>query len=195
MEERRAIESGWHILRCQPAMEIKACEGLTDRGFEAYCPVEYQLTATNRVENGRRVRELRPRALITGYMFLQLDRDEWDARRGHEVRGVGKFLMINGRSAGLTHAEVARLRVVDAEEFAKYQRDVAKRAAEAAAKASGKPQVEFEQGKTVRVDGPTGEPWIATMLQERGARRIQVMVNNAKIIVEHYRVHEMEGVA
>ncbi len=176
-------------------MEIKACEGLTDRGFEAYCPVEYQMTRTNKVENGRRVRELRPRALITGYMFLQLFHGEWDVRRGHEVRGVSDFLKINGGYAGLSFDEIDRLRATDAEQLAKFQRAEAKRAAEDAAKAAGKAIVPFKPGKTVRVDGPTGESWIATMIEERGARRIQVLYDNARIIVEHHRVHEMDSVA
>lgn len=186
------IASGWHILRCQPNLEIVAVLGLNERGFEAYCPEEYHLVRTNKVENGRRVRVMRPRAMITGYAFVRFDAGAWDFEGVRRVKGVGDFLRINGYPAGLSLSEVHRLRAVHAIELEKYHREVARRAAEAEGR--GKPEVEFEAGKQVRVDGPTGEPWIATMLQERGSRRVQVMVDNAKIIVEHSRIHELEGI-
>lgn len=193
---RAVISSGWRILRIQPNMEIFVAETLSDRKLKAFCPEEYRFVRTNRVENGRRIRVPRPVAMITGYIFVHIqDDDEWRECRGDEVRGVGKFLQINGKPAGLRNAEIDQLRAVHAVELAKYEREMARRAAEAAAKASGKPEVAFEAGKRVHVDGPTGEPWIATMLQERGARRVQVMVDNAKIIVEHYRIREIESAA
>jgi transcription antitermination factor NusG len=176
-------------------MEIVAAKGLTDRGFAAFCPEEYQAVRTNKVENGRRVRVLRPRAMITGYSFVRFDVGAWDFEGVRRVKGVGDFLRVNGMPAGLTSSEVARIHFVHNEELAKYRREMARLAAEEAARLSGKPAVAFEAGKRVRVDGPTGEPWIATMLQERGARRVQVMVDNAKIIVEHYRIREMESAA
>lgn len=189
------ISSGYRILRAQPNMEVGVAHTLNDRGIDAFCPEEYRLVRTNKVENGRRVRVPRPVAMITGYIFVKLrDDDEWYERRGHEVRGIGKFLQINGKHAGLRNSEIEQLRAVHAVELAKYEREVARRAADAAAKLSGKPTVPFEAGKQVRVDGPTGEPWIATMLQERGARRVQVMLDNAKVVVvEHSRVHEVES--
>lgn len=195
------ISSGFRILRVQPNLEIGVAAELDYRKLTTFCPEEYRLVRTNKVENGRRVRVPRPVAMITGYIFVQIqDDDEWRARRGDEVRGVGKFLQIKMQSeglryAGLSHLDIDKLRAVHADELAKYEREMARRAAEAAAKLSGKPTVAFEVGKQVRVDGPTGEPWIATMLQERGARRVQVMVDNAKIIVEHSRVHEIESAA
>jgi transcription antitermination factor NusG len=191
--EPAVIRSGWHILRCQPNMEIIAAGGLNDRGFEAYCPEEYHLVRTNKVENGRRVRVMKPRAMITGYAFVRFDAGAWDFEGVRRVKGVGDFLRINGYPAGLSLSEVRRLRAVHAMELEKYNREVARCVAEAEGR--GKPEVAFEVGKQVRVDGPTGEPWIATMLQERGARRVQVLFANAKIIVEHSRIHEMEPVA
>lgn len=194
---RATIDSGWCILRCQPNFEIGVAAELNFRRLNAFCPEEYRLVRTNKIENGRRVRAPRPVAMITGYVFVEIrDGDEWRLCRGNEVRGVGKFLLINGKPAGLRTVEIDQLRAVHAIEVAKYEREVARRAAEAAAKLSGKPTVPFEAGKQVRVDGPTGEPWIATMLQARGAKRVQVMLENAKIIVvEHYRVREIESAA
>jgi hypothetical protein len=197
---RAVISSGYRILRVQPNLEIGVASELNYLKLSTFCPEEYRLVRTNKVENGRRVRVPRPVAMITGYVFVQVsDDDEWRERRGHEVRGVGKFLQVvhptGLRYGGLSNSEIERLRAVHAIETAKYEREIARRAAEAAARASGKPTVVFEAGKQVRVDGPTGEPWIATMLQERGARRVQVMVDNAKIIVEHARIHELEGIA
>jgi transcription antitermination factor NusG len=190
-EVTKTIESGWHIIRCQPNMEIIASIGLNVRGFEAYCPAEYRLASTNKMENGRRVKVLRPRAMITGYAFIRFEAENWDFEGVRRVKGVGDFMRINGEPAGLTEAEIQRLRAVDAEEFAKYQRAEARRAAEDAMRALGKPTVPFEEGKQVIVDGPTGERWLVTMLQERGARRVQVMKDNAKIIVDHSRIHEV----
>jgi transcription antitermination factor NusG len=193
---RAVINSGYRILRVQPSLEIGIAAELNYRKLSTFCPEEYRLIRTNKVENGRRIRVPRPVAMITGYIFVQLqDDDEWRERRGHEVRGVGKFLQINGKPAGLRNSEIEQLHAVHVVEVAKYEREIARRAAEAAAKLSGKPTVAFEAGKQVRVDGPTGEPWIATMLQERGSRRVQVMVDNAKIIVEHSRIHEIESAA
>lgn len=189
-----AIKSGWHILRCQPNMEITAAEALNIRGFDAYCPEEYHLVRTNKTENGRRVRAMKPRAMITGYAFVRFEPGAWDFEGVRRVKGVGDFLRIGGYPGGLTLDEVDGLRTVHRAELDKYEREVARRAAEDAAKAQGKPEVKFERGKQVCVDGPTGESWIATMLQERGNRRVQVMVDNAKIIVDHSRVHEMEKV-
>lgn len=131
--------------------------------------------------------------MITGYAFVRFEPGAWDFDGVRRVKGVGDFLRIGGYPAGLTLAEVDGLKMVHKAELEKYEREVARRAAEDAAKAMGRPQVKFEPGKQVWVDGPTGESWIATMLQERGNRRVQVMVDNAKIIVDHSRVHEMEA--
>jgi transcription antitermination factor NusG len=185
-----AITSGWHILRCAPNMEIIAVEGLNLRGFEAYCPEEYHWARTNKVENGRRVRAMRPRAMITGYAFVHFEPGRWDFEGVRRVRGVGDFLKRQGTPLGLTLTDMHRLRIVHASELDKYNREVARREAEALGK--GKPEVSFEAGKRVRVDGPTGESWIGQMMQVRGPRRIEVMIENARpIIVEHSRVHEM----
>jgi hypothetical protein len=194
--------SGYLILRFMPNMEIPGCSLLNDRSsgrWEAFSPEEYRLARTNKVENGRRVRTLRPHAMITGYGFLRFA-GGWDVDDLNEVRHVlrdkGDFWTRYRKPMGLTVAEVDRLRSVHAEELAKYQRQVARREAEDAAKIAGKPTVAFERGKQVLVDSPTGEPWIATMLQERGSRRVAVMLENARVmILEHSRVHEVEVAA
>jgi hypothetical protein len=94
--------------------------------------------------------------------------------------------------AGLSASDVDRLKAEDAAAFVKHQALMAKRAAEEAARLAGKPEVEFEQGKAVRVDGPTGEAWIGVMLQQRGSNRVAILRDNAKIIVPHSRIHSIE---
>lgn len=194
--------SGYLILRFMPNMEISGTAALNEASagkWDAFSPEEYRLARTNRIENGRRVRALRPHAMITGYGFIRFA-GAWDLDDMNDVRRVlrhkGDFWTRNGNPMGLTVPEVDRLRGVHAEELAKYQREVARRAAEEAAKLAGKATIEFVPGKQVRVDGPTGEPWIATMLQERGSRRVAVMLENARVmVVEHYRVHEVADAA
>jgi transcription antitermination factor NusG len=129
------INSGWHILRCAPNMEIIAAQGLTDRGFEAYCPEEYHHVRTNKVENGRRVRVMKPRAMITGYAFVHFEPGHWDFDGVKRVRGVGDFLRRYGTPLGLSAAEIHTLRMVHASELDKYNRELARRAADDAAKA------------------------------------------------------------
>jgi transcription antitermination factor NusG len=191
------ISSGWHIIRCLPNLELTASIGLNARGYQAYCPSEYAMVRTNRIENGRRVMTMRPKAMLPGYAFVRFASGNWDFEGVRRVKGVSDFMRkMDSRGemvpAGLTYAEVEKMRQEDALAFAAYQKEQARRDAEAAAKASGKPEVEFAVGKVVRVDGPTGEPWIATMLEERGTKRIQVLKDNAKIIVPHSRIHPFE---
>lgn len=190
--------SGFLILRFVPNAEISSCGLLNRRSdgrWDAFSPEEYRLARTNKIENGRRVRALRPHAMITGYGFLRFS-GQWDLDDMNDVRRIlrdkGDFWTRAGKPMGLTASEVDRLRSVHAEELAKYERETARRAAQEAAKLAGKPTVPFEQGKQVMVDSPTGAPWIATMLQERGSKRVAVMLENARVmVVEHYRVRDV----
>lgn len=191
------ISEGWHIIRCFPNLELEASIGLNLRGYEAYCPSEYPLVRSNRMENGRRVMVVRAKAMLPGYAFVRFRSGDWDFEGVRRVRGVSDFMRkMDSRGemvpAGLKDSEVEKMRQEDALAFERYQKEQARRVAEAAAKASGKPEVEFERGKLVRVDGPTGETWIGTMLEKRGTKRIQVLKDNAKIIVPHSRVHPLE---
>jgi transcription antitermination factor NusG len=191
-KERPVITSGWHIVRCLPNMEINVSDMLTVRGYESFCPVEYRPQRTNGVKNGRRVMEPRAIAMITGYDFVRFDHGDWDFEGVRRVKGVIDFLKIEGKPAGLHHREVDRFKALDAEEFIRHQREMARNATDKAARLSGKPEVAFEQGKQVRVDGPLGEAWIGVMMQQRGAGRVAIMRENAKIIVPHNRIHGME---
>ncbi|MBR1230222.1 hypothetical protein JQ600_35595 [Bradyrhizobium sp. AUGA SZCCT0176] len=189
---REIINSGWHIVLCEPNVELQVSIALNVRGYESFCPAEYRPQRTNRMENGRRVYEHRARAMIPGYDFVRFDAGKWDFDGVRRVKGVRDFLKINGYPAGLTGADVDRLKREDASAFESHQRLMAKRAAEEAARLSGKPEVEFEEGKEVRIDGPLGEEWIGKMLQQRGSGRVVVLRDNAKLILPHSRIHNIE---
>jgi transcription antitermination factor NusG len=190
--ERLVITSGWHILRCLSNVEIQISIMLNVRGYESFCPAEYRPQRTNRMENGRRVMETRARAMITGYGFVRFDHDAWDFDGVRRVKGVIDFMKIEGKPAGLHDHEIDRFKALDAAEFIRHQREMARKAADEAARLSGKPEVTFEQGKQVRVDGPLGEAWIGVMMQQRGAGRVAILRENAKIIVPHNRIHGIE---
>jgi transcription antitermination factor NusG len=191
---REVINAGWHILRCMPNMELCVSIALNVRGYESFCPAEYRPQRTNRMENGRRVMESRARAMITGYDFIRFDAGKWDFEGVRRVKGVIDFMKIEGRPAGLMASEIDRLKALDAAAFERHSRDLARKAAEAAARAAGKsiPEVEFEAGKEVRVDGPTGEDWVGVMVRQRGNNRIEILRQNAKIIVPHSRIHMLD---
>lgn len=189
--EPEVIKEGWHILRFVPNMELCASIALNVRDYETFCPAEYKPQRTNRMENGRRVTESRARAMITGYGFIRFDPGHWDFEGVRRIKGVIDFMKIEGKPAGLRHSEVERFRALDAAEFARHQREMARKAAEEADRASGKPEVAFEQGKEVQIDGPLGERWIGRMMQQRGAGRVVILRENAKIIVPHTRIHEI----
>lgn len=191
------INSGWHIVLCEPNVELNVSIALNVRGFESFCPAEYRRQRTNRTENGRRVYENRARAMIPGYNFVRFEPGLWDFNGVRRVKGVRDFMKkADSRGemvpAGLTPDDIDKLKSADALAFQKHQAHMAKIAAEEAARIAGKPEVEFEHGKQVRVDGPLGEDWIGTMLQQRGTKRVQVLVNNASIIVPHHKIHALE---
>lgn len=191
-EQRQIINSGWHIVLCEPNMELTADEGLRIRGFESFCPSEYADTKTNRMENGRRVRVMRPKAMITGYDFVRFETGKWDFDGVRRVKGVRDFMKIEGKPAGLLPKEIDRLKFLHVQAHEKHEAYLAKKLAQELAYETGEPEVEFERGKMVRVDGPLGEEWIAEMVQQRGSNRVAVLWKNAKIIVDHRRVHSIE---
>jgi transcription antitermination factor NusG len=191
VREPQIIITGWHIVLCEPNVEIQTSIMLNVRGFESFCPAEYRPQRTNRMENGRRVMETRAKAMIPGYSFLRFDEGKWDFDGVRRVKGVREFMKIEGKPAGLHHREVDRFKALDAKEFQRHRNEMARKAEEEAARAAGKPEVEFKEGKEVRVDGPLGESWIGKMLQQRGAGRVVILRGNAKIIVPHTRVHEL----
>lgn len=196
-QQRPVINSGWHIVLCEPNQEICVSIALNVRGYESFCPAEYRPQRTNRTENGRRVYENRAKAMIPGYDFVRFEHGQWDFEGVKAVRGVRGFMKVadsHGEMvpAGLSASEVDRLKWEDASAFESYQRLMAKRAADEAARLSGKPEVEFEEGKRVRVEGPTGEEWIGVMLQQRGSGRVQILRDNMKIILPHSKIHSLE---
>ena len=189
--KRAIINSGWHIIRCAPNSEIQVSIMLNVRGYESFCPAEYRPQRTGKMENGRRVMESRARAMITGYDFVRFDAGKWDFDGVRRVKGVIDFMKIEGKPVGLSDADVERFKALDAAEFTRHKREMARKAEKEAARAAGKPEVEFAEDKEVRVDGPLGESWIGKMLQQRGAGRVVILRDSAKIIVPHTRVHEL----
>jgi transcription antitermination factor NusG len=135
--------------------------------------------------------------MIPGYGFVRFKPGQLDFEGVRKVRGVRGFMKIADRNgdlvpAGLSDEEVNKLKSADAEAFRKHQILMAKRAAEEAARLAGKPEVEFEEGKEVRIEGPLGETWIGKMLQQRGAKRVVILRDNAKIIVSANKIHKLE---
>lgn len=191
MSDTQVINSGWHIIRCEPNAELCVAIALNVRGYEAFCPAEYRPQRTNRLQNGRRVMESRARAMITGYGFVRFEAGQWDFDGVRRLKGVIDFMKVEGKPVGLFDHEVERFKRLDREAIEKHRREMAKKDADEAARAAGKPEVEFEEGKQVRVTGPTGEDWIGQMVQERGAKRVEILRGNVKIIVPHARVREI----
>ncbi|WP_375414639.1 transcription termination/antitermination protein NusG [uncultured Bradyrhizobium sp.] len=194
--ERPIINSGWHIVLCEPNVEIQVSIALNVRGYESFCPAEHRPQRTNRTKNGRRVYEDRAKAMIPGYNFVRFEYRKWDFEGVKAVRGVRGFMKVADRHgdmvpAGLSGADIERLRAEDEAAFVRHQALMAKRATDEADRIAGKPEVEFEAGKQVRIDGPTGERWVGVMVRQRGSSRVELLRANAKIIVPHSKIHNL----
>lgn len=199
-QARPVINTGWHIGLAEPNIELQVSIILKDRGYESFCPAEYRPKRTNRMENGRRIYENRARAMLPGYLFIRFKPNHLDfdgVKKVHGIRGFMRVADSNGdlAPAGLSNSEVERLKGEDAAALEAHQRLMAKRAAEEAARLSGKPEVEFAPGKQVRIDGPHGESWIGEMVQARGRNKIEIFTRNTKIILPHNKIHALESAA
>lgn len=187
--ERPIINSGWHIVLCEPNRELSATSGMTARGFEVCCPCDYTRRKTGKRDvAGRPILSIEPspKAMIPGYVFVRFKAGkdpDYDGVKA--VPGVRNFYRLVSRNvlepryAGLRDAEIADLRLADALAFEKFQESVLP-------KAKQKPAVEFESGKAVRFTTKFGKEIFGQMQEKHGGGMVKVIADNASYLVPHF---------
>jgi len=189
--DNQTTDSGWHIVLCEPNRELTAVSGMTARGFKAMCPADYIRRKTGRKDqNGRPVLSVEPtpKAMIPGYAFVQFEgRADYDGVKATPgVRGFHFMTAGEGRERRygiLTTREVQDLRTADAMNFDRFQQSVLP-------KSKRKPDVEFEEGKTVRFTTKFGQEIYGQMIQKKGGGMVKVLSDHMSYVVDQLELME-----
>ena len=189
------INTGWHILLCQPNRELTAVAGLTDRGFEAMCPASYMRRRTGKRDASGQVvmsKEPWPKAMMPGYAFVKFETAEPDYDGVKKAPGVRGFYRVVGenplkpRYAVLSDNQIADLREADQIAFDAFQQSVMP-------KSKRKPDVEFVAGKSVRFTTKFGQEIYGQMLQKKGGGMVKIMAEHMSYLVSHFDIQDGEA--